>query len=421
MKTKIILIYFFIFLGTHLFSQKKYNSILLENGYLHVGNGQVLETSLIGIKNGKIVLVKNVLAYTYNKADWDTIIDLKGQQVYPGFVAPNSTLGLTEIEAVRASNDFREIGEFNPHVRAQIAYNAESNVLSTIKTNGVLITQPCPRGEVISGSSAVMYTAGWNWQDATVKADDGIHLNWPRSIEYRGKKNENYETQKREIYQFFESAKAYSEVNESDKNDFRFESMRNCFKGEKRVYIHANSIQQLLDVIDFAKKLNLTFPVIVGGYDSYLILQKLRDAAIPVMLPRVHSLPENEEDPTDLPYKLPYLLQSGGVKFCLQNEGDMEAMQARNIPFLAGTAMAYGLTEEEAIRSISLSSCEIMGVGKTNGSVEEGKDATFFVSSGNALDMRTNNIVLAFMNGKIISLNNSQMELYKKYADKLKK
>lgn len=421
MKTKIILIYFFIFLGTNLFSQNKYNSILLENGYLHVGNGQVIETALIGIKNGKIVLVKNVLAYTYNKADWDTIIDLKGQQVYPGFVAPNSTLGLTEIEAVRASNDFREIGEFNPHVRAQIAYNAESNVLSTIKTNGVLITQPCPRGEVISGSSAVMYTDGWNWQDATVKAEDGIHLNWPRSIEYRGKKNENYETQKREIYQFFESAKAYSEVSESDKNDFRFESMRNCFKGEKRVYIHANSIQQLLDVIDFAKKLNLTFPVIVGGYDSYLILQKLRDAAIPVMLPRVHSLPENEEDPTDLPYKLPYLLQSGGVKFCLQNEGDMEAMQARNIPFLAGTAMAYGLTEEEAIRSISLSSCEIMGVGKTNGSVEEGKDATFFISSGNALDMRTNNIVLAFVNGKIISLNNSQMELYKKYADKLRK
>jgi imidazolonepropionase-like amidohydrolase len=167
--------------------------------------------------------------------------------------------------------------------------------------------------------------------------------------------------------------------------------------------------------------MNLTFPVIVGGYDSYLILPKLRDALIPVMLPRVHSLPENEEDPTDLPYKLPYLLQSGGVKFCLQNEGDMEAMQARNIPFLAGTAMTYGLSEEEAIRSISLSSCEIMGVGKTNGSVEEGKDATFFVSSGNALDMRTNNIVLAFVNGKIISLNNSQMELYKKYAKKLKK
>lgn len=420
MKSKHIVL-LLLLIGSYSNAQKKYNSVLLENGYLHIGNGQVIETSLIGIKDGKIILVKNSLAYTYNKADWDTIINTKGQHIYPGFVATNSTLGLTEIESVRASNDFREIGEYNPHVRSQIAYNTESKVISTIKTNGVLLAQPCPKGGIISGSSSVMYTDGWNWQDATIKADDGIHLNWPRSIEYKGKKNENYEKQKTEIATFFENSKAYAASSENDHLDFRYEAMKNCFNGEKRVYFHANSIQQILDIIDFSKKFTLKYPVIVGGYDSYLVTQKLKDSAIPVMLVKPHILPENEDDPTDLPYKLPFLLQAGGVKFCIQNDGDMEAMQARNIPFLAGTAMAYGLTEEEAIRSISFNACDIMGISKTHGSIEEGKNATLFISSGNALDMKSNNIVLAFVNGQPISLTNSQFELFEKYSEKYKK
>ena len=139
------------------------------------------------------------------------------------------------------------------------------------------------------------------------------------------------------------------------------------------------------------------------------------------MLLRLHSLPEKEEDPIDLPYKLPALLQAGGVKFCLQNEGDMEAMNARNIPFLAGTAKSYGLTEEQAIQSVTLSSCEIMGISKEYGSIEEGKNATLFVSVGSALDMRTNNVTLALINGQFISLDNNQLELYRKYSEKYKK
>lgn len=402
----------------NLFSQKQYNSILLEHGKLHVGNGQMIESALIGIKNGKIVLVKNSLAYTYKKEEWDTIINLEGKQIYPGFVAPNSTLGLTEIESVRASNDFHEVGIFNPHVRSQIAYNLDSKVIATVRTNGILLSQPCPRGGIISGSSAVMYMDGWNWNESTVKSDDGVHVNWPYSYEFKGKKNENYSVEKREIEEFFAASKVYADVKEPSKTDLRYEAMKDCFNGQKRVYFHAEHIQQLLDIIDFSKKYGIKFPVIIGGYDSYLITQKLKDAAIPVMLPRVHALPANTEDAIDLPFKLPFLLQNGGVKFCLQNEGDMEAMNARNIPFLAGTARTYGLTEEQAIQSISFNSCEIMGVSDQFGSVEEGKNATLFVSSGDALDMKTNQVVLAIINGKFMSLENSQTELHKKYLKK---
>lgn len=405
---------------------KAQGKILILNGYLHVGNEKTVEKSLIGIEDGKIVLVKNALAYSYKKEDWDTIIDVSGQHIYPGFMAPNSTLGLTEIDAVRATRDFAEVGGFNPHVRALIAFNAESKVIATVRTNGVLLSQATPRNGQVTGTSSIMHFGGWNWEDAVVKADDGIHVNWPESIQGGGwwaepkdkKRNENYEAQKQELVNFFMLAKAYSNSVPEEK-DLRFEAMKNIFKGDKRVYIHASEIQQLLDVIDFAKQFELRFPVIIGGYDAYLVTRQLKDAKIPVMLPRLHSLPEKEEDAVDLLYRLPKLLQEGGVKFCLQNEGDMEAMNARNLPFLAGSAMAYGLTEEQAVRSISLSACEITGIEKQYGSVEEGKKATLFISKGNALDMRTNSLTTILIDGKFVSLDNVQTELYKKYSKKL--
>jgi len=423
MKNRLIIL--FIAVSGWSFGQN-YDNILLLNGNLHVGNGEFVQSALVGIKDGKIELVKNSLAYTYKKEDWDTIIDLKGMQIYPGFVAPNSTLGITEIDAVRATRDYDEVGIFNPHVRSQIAFNVESKVISTVRTNGVLISQATPRGGIISGSSAMMKLDGWNWEDATIAASDGIHLNWPSSISGGGwwaapkpkTFNKNYKKQKDQIYEFFRMAKAYSSSDKNEKKDGRLEAMRNCFDGEKRVYIHANELQQILDVIDFSKEFELAFPVVVGGYDTHLIGRKLVDAKIPVMLVRPHSLPENEEDDVDLPYKLPFLLKEQGVKFCIQNQGDMEAMNARNIPFLAGTAMAYGLSEEDAISAVSLWSCEITGIDKRYGSIEKGKSATLFVSKGNALDMRTNQLIIGLIDGKFINLKNSQYKLYEKYSKK---
>ncbi|XOV66755.1 MAG: amidohydrolase family protein [Fluviicola sp.] len=423
MKSLIVLLAVFVVSTVQAQAPKK---ILLHSGFLHVGNGDTLQSALIGIENGEITVVGNSMTYRYNPADWDTIINLKESHIYPGFVAPNSTLGITEIDAVKATRDYREIGYYNPHVRSQIAFNVESKVISTVRTNGVLISQATPRGGRISGSSAVMKLDGWNWEDATIKADDGIHVNWPASLSGGGwwaepapkKTNEKYPEQLAELREFFDKAKAYAQEDDHAEIDGRWEAMKNCFNGTKRVYFHADEIQQLQDIIDFVEKYEIEFPVIVGGYDAHLITRKLSDANIPVMLLRPHSLPENEEDDVDLPYKLASLLQDGGVKFCIQNAGDMEAMHARNIPFLAGTAEAYGLTREEAIRAVSLSSCEIMGIDKRYGSIEKGKSATLFVSTGDALDMRTNDVTLALIDGKFVSLTNHQVELYEKYKEK---
>ena len=414
-----------LLIGASLGSWAQAKRILLTNGFLHVGNGQTMESALVGIVDGKITIVQNSLATTINKKEWDTIINLNGQHIYPAFVAPNSTLGLTEIDAVRATRDYDDVGELNPHVRTQIAYNAESRVIETVKTNGVLITQATPRGGTISGTSSVMFLSGWNWEDATILKDDGIHLNWPSSTEGGGwwaepapkKRNENYEAEKTKINEFFQLAATYAKA-KNPTVDLRLEAMKACFTGGKRVFFHADELQQILDIMDFVKEFNIKFPVLVGGYDAHLIGKRFKDANIPVMLTRVHSLPELDEDAVDLPFKLPFLLNQQGIKFCLQNSGDMETMNARNIPFLAGTAMAYGLTEEEALRAISLSTCEILGIDKKFGSIEVGKSATLFVSVGPALDMRTNKVSLILVNGKFESVTNFQTELYNKYKKK---
>lgn len=197
--------------------------------------------------------------------------------------------------------------------------------------------------------------------------------------------------------------------------------MKACFVGQKRVYIHAESIQQITDVIDFAAAFQVKYPVIVGGRDAHLVGAKLKDAKIPVMLSRIHSLPSREDDLTFLPYQLPFLLKTQGIKFCIQNDGDMQPMNTRNLPFQAGTTMAYGLTEEDALQSISLSVCQIMGIDKDYGSLEAGKKATFFVSKGPALDMRSNQLTYILVDGQFISTSNFQEQLYLKYRKKYNK
>jgi imidazolonepropionase-like amidohydrolase len=406
---KATLLFFTLLLSFSSLAQR----ILLLHGTAHIGNGSVVESAAIGVVNDRIAFVKNSLTQTFNNKDWDTIINCNGQHFYPGLVSANNTLGLTEIDAVRATRDFNDVGDWNPHVRAQVAYNVESKVVETVRTNGVLLVQATPRGGWISGSSAVMKLSGWNWEDATVLADDGIHLTWPYD-------RTSYQAQKRDIYAFFELAKTYAMARDAQVSDLRLEAMKACFKGQKRVYIHAESIQQIVDVIDFAASFQLPFPVIVGGHDAHLVGAKLRDSKIPVMLSRIHSLPQREDELTYLPYQMPALLKQQGIAFCIQNDGDMQPMNTRNLPFQAGTTMAYGLSEEEALKAISLSVCQIMGIDKDYGTLEVGKKATFFVSKGPALDMRSNQLTTILVDGKFVSTSNFQEQLYLKYRQKYK-
>ncbi|MBI3520932.1 MAG: amidohydrolase family protein [Bacteroidetes bacterium] len=416
----------FIFLSAILAAQAP-KRILLTNGYTHIGNGKVLENSYVSIKGGKIDMVADARVTKIDPSQFDTTIDLSGKHIYPGLIAPNCILGLQEAEAVRQTSDYAEVGEYNPHVRSLIAYNAESKILETVKANGVLYTQSTPRYGRIAGMSSVLATDGWNWEDAVIRVDDGIHLNFPNTIQKHGwwaepepsDKNPKYTDQVNELVAFFDNAFAYYNTpNVTDKN-LRFEAMKGIFDGSKNLYIRADYVKDIIGAVNFAKKYAIKKMVIVGGKDSYKVTKLLRENNVAVMVNRLHDLPDLPEAETDLLYRLPYLLQKDSVMFCLQNQGDMEAMNARNIAFLAGTAAAYGLTKEQALQSITLSSAKILGIDKLVGSIESGKLASFIVSEGDILDMKTNKIILAYINGRSIKLTNFQNDLNKKYSEKL--
>jgi len=422
MKTLLIAL---LILTTSLIAQTK-KRVLLMNGTAHIGNGQVIDNSYVAFTDGRIDLVTDARVTRLDLTKFDTVIDLSGKHIYPGFIAPNCILGLQEAESVRQTSDYAEVGDYNPHIRSLIAYNTDSKILETVKANGVLYTQCTPRYGVISGSSSVLATDGWNWEDAVLKADDGIHVNFPNSILKHGwwaepqpsERNNKFNEQLNELTAFFENAKAYYNTSAITEKNLRFEAMKGVFNGSKNLYLHTDYVKDIIVAVNFAKKFGIKNIIIVGGKDSYKVTQLLKENKVAVMVNRLHDLPELPEADTDILYKLPYLLQKDSVMFCLQNQGDMEAMNSRNLTYLAGTAAAYGLTREQALQSITLSTAKILGVDSLIGSLEVGKIASIVVSEGDVLDMKSSTIILAFVNGRRIKTTNFQNELYKKYADK---
>ena len=405
---------------------KKYpNKVLIIGGTAHLGNGEVIQNAAIAFENGQFNFVKKKTHGKINESSYGKVIRLTTEHIYPGFILPNNTLGITEIDAIRATRDYDDVGQYNPNLRSAVAYNPESKIIYTVRDNGVFITQVTPRGGVISGASAIMKLDAWNYEDAAIEMVDGYHLNWPSRFAGGGvwynaqaiKKAKNTDQRIISITDFFRMAKAYSLTNNPELN-LKYESLKPLFTGEKTLYVHCNMSKEILQVIHFKKELEIKKVVIVGGYDAGMLTNELSESHIPVILRRVHSLPVKPQDDPYYSYKLPAVLQKGGVLFCLDMSGSMEAMNARNLPFLAGEAAGFGLTQEEAVQSITLNAAQILGIDKMYGSLEAGKQATFFISEGDALDMRTNNIIYGWIDGRPLVLDDTQKQLYRKYSEK---
>jgi hypothetical protein len=306
-----------------------------------------------------------------------------------------------------------------------IAFNTDSEIPPTVRTNGVLMGQITPRGGVVSGSSGVVHFDGWNWEDAAIAMVDGIHLNWP-STHHRHRKDgkidiqrrKTYDQQKHEIERFFGEAQAYAAAPRGSVTDVRHEGMRGLFDGSLCLYVHTNDARAITEAVHFKRDLGIERMAIVGGYDAYLVADLLRENNVAVMLQSVHSLPRFADDDVDLPYKLPKLLMDEGLTVALQVDKRMTEMNSRNLPFYAGTARAYGLTEEQAIQALTRNPARILGIDDQVGTLERGKTATLFLSEGDALDMRTNSLTHAWIEGRQIDLDNRQRQLYRKFQTK---
>ena len=404
-------------------------TMYIKNATIHVGNGTVIENGAIQIRDGKIEKVGKDVTVPAGEIN---VVDAKGKHVYPGLILPVSSLGLVEIGAIRATNDVREIGQMNPNVHSIVAYNTDSKVINTLRSNGVLVANIVPQGSFLAGSSSVVQLDAWTWDDAAYKIDAGMHLYMPllmarpgfgRGGGRPGGPNTGQERdpvkegldQIEELKAFFREAKAYNALPAKEQTNLKYEAVKNLFTKNQRLYVHANTVKQMLVALDFVKEFGFDV-VIVGGSESWQIPGLLKQNNISVILNQPHSLPTTTGDDVARPYKTAAILQKAGVLYAISDDDNQT--RGKNIAFNAGTAATYGLTKEEALAAITLNAAKIMGVADKTGSIEVGKDANIIISSGDILDMATNNVTDAFIQGRKINLDDKHKQLNERYEEK---
>ena len=366
-------------------SAQKMTTIII-GATIHVGNGEIIENGVVVLSNGKIETVGKTLSTLYKNAK---TIDAKGKHIYPGLIGMNTIVGLNEIDAARATRDFNEQGSVNPNVRALIAYNTDSKIIPTLVFNGILFTQVVPQGGLISGTSSLMKTQGWNWEDAAYKKDDGVHINWPEFNPYGNAEEQKAHIEKeiQQLSDIFEQAEQYSKLQKPETFNARLNAMKPLFSSQAKLYVHVNSAKGII-----------------------------KENNIPVVLTNIHRLPQRSAEDVDQPYKTAAQLMKAGILVAISRSGSWEA---RNLAFNAGTTASYGLNKEEALSTITLNAAKIMGVDAQMGSIEKGKDASIMICSGDVLDMRTNTIEQAFILGEDVDLSSQQKALADKYLKKL--
>jgi imidazolonepropionase-like amidohydrolase len=396
-------------------------SVVYHNATIHIGNGKVLNNATIAFDNGKISRIGH-----FRMAWQETDIDLKGKHVYPGFILPLTTLGLTEVGSVKATLDNTEVGNLNPNVRSIVAYNTDSEIIPTMKFNGVLLAQPTPAGGLVSGLSSIVQLDAWNWEDAVVSLDDAIHVNWPNSIQpkfdfstftMKSEKNKNYEKQLLEIKSLFNDAK-FATNSDQDSN-IKLAAIRPIFKHQRKLYLHASSSKSIIDSINFGQKLGIKNMVLVTGQEIEPVIDFVKYSQVPVIVNGVHLLPKYEHSSVDSGYTTAVKLHQSGILVALSYpKSSMSTMNARNLAFSAGTLVSYGLEKEQALQMITGNAAKILGIDNSYGTLEVGKSATLIITDGDALDMRGNIVEEAYIDGRKLDLDARQQELNQRYSDK---
>ena len=411
-------------------------SVLIFGGITHVGDGQIINNSVIGFTDGKIDLIAsseenwtdkllNMFSDSNNKK-YDTIINASNHHIYPGIIALNSNLGLVEVDAVRASVDDDEAGTYLPEIRSIIAYNAESKAVESMRPNGVLVAQVAPNGGVISGSSSVVQLDAWNWEDAVIKYDQGLHINWPSPYTFgrwwlgedRGlKANNNYNKQVNDLKEFFDKSKANMNLDKS--MNLKSRAMKAIFEGESTVYLYADDEKEIVDGVLFFKKFDIKKIVIVGASEAKNQLDFIKENNIPVVVKQPYRFPQSvDSDPRET-FMLAKKMIDKGILVSIDPSGAPQSrVSIRNLPFYAGSFSSYGIDKEVALSMITLNPAKMLGIDNEFGTLEIGKSATLFISKGDALDIISNNVTHAFISGRNISLETHQTRLWRRYSNK---
>ncbi|TVQ61997.1 MAG: hypothetical protein EA378_05900 [Phycisphaerales bacterium] len=415
--------------------------VAIVNATVHTVSDGVLENAYIFFDNGRIVEVgvgdRMFIGTT-------RVIDAEGGDVYPGLILPHTQLGLQEVSAVRATRDDAEVGPVTPEVRAITAINPDTTLIPVARTNGILLSCVFPRAALrdtveaptglIPGQASVIRMDGWTNEDLMVSGSAGLVVNWPRTRPVRAWWMETPEAEQIErmararavIEETFDAAEAYRAIRAGDASspiDLALEAVVPCLPGgeggagegtQRPVFIHANDQDDITSAVAWAAGRGLK-AVIVGGRDAPEVAQMLVEHGVAVIVDGLHRFPKRADSAYDEAFTVPARLEAAGVRWCFA--GGEEPAHERSLPFNAGRAVAFGLSQEAALRSITLSAAEVLGIDETYGSIEPGKSATIILTTGNVLEATTT-VTRAFIDGREIDLRNKQTELIEKYREK---
>lgn len=398
--------------------------IAITNATIHTMAGPTIENGYIQFADGKIVDIgegERVFTAVHR------VIDAEGRHIYPGLISPASQLGLIEINSVRQTDDRNEVGNTTPEVLACVAVNPDSTLIPVTRANGILTFTSFPTRGAIPGRVSIMSADGWTWKDMAVEQDAGLAINWPSmrpsnnwwADEPDARQLERIAERLDEIDEIFQRAISYRDSGRSP-HDVRLEAMLGVLPGAEGeepanpVFISAIDVDQINAAVTWAADLGLR-PVIVGGFDAPLCAELLRMHDIPVIISGTQRFPKRNDSPHDAAYTLPIELTELGIRWCMGTNDD--TAHERNLPYNAAKAVAFGLDHEQGLKSITINTAEILEIDDRLGSLEPGKHATFIVTNGSPLEMTTNP-VMAFIEGKEISLESKQSDLAEKYREK---
>ncbi|HLU49182.1 MAG TPA: amidohydrolase family protein [Planctomycetota bacterium] len=355
-------------------------------------------------------------------------IDVSGKHVYPGLFDAWTDIGLVEISSVPGSRDESETGAINPNAASWVAVNPDSEHIPVARANGVLLALSAPAGGLIPGCSAILELDGWTWEDMALRAPSGLHIDWPRVAPIddwlappRAREaHRRRDAALEEIARAFADARAWGELKRLEPDvtprDARWEAMQPILDGKVPAIIHADDLGSIESAVAFALRERIRI-IIAGGYDAPHAAGLLKEHGIPVIVGGVYRRPARRSDEYDAAYTLPERLRRAGVQFCISGGNPSSSSQVRNLPYHAATAVAFGLSREEAIRAITLYPAQILGVSERVGSLAPGKDATLIVTDGNPLETKTR-VELAWIEGRRVDLSNRHVRLWKKYQEK---
>tara|TARA_R110002072_G_scaffold13418_9_gene56214 strand:+ start:6222 stop:7508 length:1287 start_codon:yes stop_codon:yes gene_type:complete len=390
---------------------------------IHVGDGTVIEQGTVTFSDGKItgVYPSNDIP---NLADF-TVSSHSGEHLYPGFILPNTRLGLVEINNVRGTVDDREHGGLNASVRSLVAYNTDSELIPTFRFNGVLTAQIAPRGGLVGGNSSIVQLDAWNWEDAGIKVDDGMHVYWPHQLKRKVdvlRRKVDYETDDQyrghiaTLTELFKAAKV-----SNDSKNLNFTAVKRVLSGEARLFLHVEEAKEIVDALNFARDVEAPNVVLVGGREALEVKDLILERQVPIIIQQVLGLPATADIAVDENFSRPARFKAAGFKVGLAAKIRQEPASGRNLPFIAGTAAGYGLTSEEAVAMITGDNAEILGLSSELGTITKGKRATLFISKGDALDMRTNQVRAAYIDGRLVEIRGTQQDLFERFKAKYNK